>query len=62
MRKLANEEMREMPIMPIMPEIPNNTTKGNGGVGVFRRGGQVRGVIGGFGRKRRVSEEGRESF
>ena len=36
----------------------NNTTKGNGQVGVFRRVGQV----GGFGRKRRDSEERREGF
>ena len=39
-----------------------NTTKGNGRVGVFRRVGQFIGGVGGFGRKRRDSEEGREGF
>ena len=34
----------------------NNITKGNGRVGVFRRVGQVRGGIGGLGRKRKSSE------
>ena len=36
----------------------NNTTKGNGRGGVFRGVGQVRGGVGGFGRKRKSSEEG----
>ena len=40
----------------------NNTTKGNGRVGVFRGVGQVRGGVGGLGRKRRSSEKGREGF
>ena len=40
----------------------NNATKGNGRGGLFRRVGQFRGGAGGFGRKRRVSEEGREGF
>ena len=38
----------------------NNTTKGNGRVGVFRRVGQVRGGVGGLGRKRRRTEEGKD--
>ena len=40
----------------------NNTTKGNGRVGVFRRVGQVRGGIGELGRKRKRAEERRGSF
>ena len=40
----------------------NNITKGNGRVGVFRRVGQVRGGIGGLGRKRNSSEVSREGF
>jgi len=40
----------------------NNTTKGNGRVGVFRRVGQVRGGIVELGRKRRSSKEEREGF
>ena len=35
----------------------NNTTKGDGRVGVFRGVGQVRGGVGGLGRKRRRAEE-----
>ena len=35
----------------------NNTNKGNGQVGLFRRVGQVRGEVGAFGRKRKISEE-----
>ena len=34
----------------------NNTTKGNGRVGLFRRVGQFRGWVGGFGRKRKRTE------
>ena len=56
MRKLGNE------VNANNTRNTNNTTKGNGRVGVFRRVGQVRGGIGELGRKRRGSEERRGNF
>ena len=35
----------------------NNTNKGNRRLGLFRRVGQVRGGVGEFGKKRKVSED-----
>ena len=40
----------------------NNTNKGNRRLGLFRRVGQVRGGVGEFGKKRKVSEEIREGI
>ena len=51
MRKLENE------VNVNNTRNTNNTTKGNGRVGVFRGVGQVRGGVGGLGRKRRRAEE-----
>ena len=56
MRKLENE------VNVNNTRNTNNTSKGNGRVGVFRRVGQVRGGIGEFGRKRKRAEERRKSF
>ena len=63
-RGLENERMRKLEneVNTNNTRNANNTTKGNGRVGVFRRVGQVRGGVGGFGRKRRSSEERRERF
>ena len=58
MRKLENERINRLENRVNA----NNTTKGNGRVGLFRRVGQVRGEVGGFGRKRKSSEEEREKF
>ena len=61
MRKLENEEISKLENGVNTNNARNakntdNTTKENGRVG------QVRGEIGGFGRKRRISEEGRKVF
>ena len=63
-RKLGNEKMRKLGngVNANNTRNTNNTTKGNGRVGVFRRVGQVRGGIGELGRKRRGSEERRGNF
>ena len=54
MRKLENEEISKLEngVNTNNAKNTDNTTKENGRVG------QVRGEIGGFGRKRRFSEEG----
>ena len=63
-RKWKNEKIRKWgnEVNTNNTRNANNTTKGNGRVGVFRRVGQVRGGVGGLGRKRRRMEEGKESF
>jgi len=48
-----------MPIIPIIPEIP---PKGMDGSEFSDGVGQFIGGVGEFGRKRKSSEEGRESF
>ena len=62
--KLENLEMRKLEneVNANNTDNTRNTTKGNGRVGVFRRVGQVRGGVGGIGRKRRVSEGNWEKF
>ena len=54
MRKLENERINRLENRVNA----NNTTKGNGRVGLFRRVGQVRGGVVVFGKKRRNSKEG----
>ena len=69
MRKLENERMRELGNERINrlengvnanntnnTRNANNTTKGNGRGELFRRVGQFRGWVGGFGRKRKRTE------